>query len=168
MQKIYNIDLARANREALGNIYSLLKLNIKSCKAKGRMQRELWKNNNRSNKKKNSFARAAHFFFFFAHFFAVVLQDYNVKRQETSWLHVIWRKCRTCSCFTFSLPLIFSLVAASISHFLTAAVNLCSFNIRQIKVVLLTIAFDIQTDMTCRLLTCDQAFFFSKGGRGER
>ena len=35
MQKNYNIDLARANSEALGNIYSLLKLNIKSCKAKG-------------------------------------------------------------------------------------------------------------------------------------
>ena len=119
-------------------------------------------------RKKKQLCPCSALLFFFAHFFAVVLQDCNVKRQETSWLHVIWRKCRTCSCFTFSLPLIFSLVAASISHFLTAAVNLCSFNIRQIKVVLLTIAFDIQTDMTCHLLTCDQAFFFPKGGRGER
>ena len=136
------------------------------------MQRELWKNNNRSNKKKKKkqLCPCSALLFFFAHFFAVVLQDCKVKRQETSWLHVIWRKCRTCSCFTFSLPLIFSLVAASISHFLTAAVNLCSFNIRQIKVVLLTIAFDIQTDMTCHLLTCDQAFFFSKGdeARGKK
>ena len=32
---------------------------------------------------------------FFAHFFAVVLHD--VKLLETSWLHVLWRKCRTCT-----------------------------------------------------------------------
>ena len=30
----------------------------------------------------------------FVHFFAVVLHDYNVKLPETSWLHVLWRKCR--------------------------------------------------------------------------
>ena len=47
-------------------------------------------------------------------FFAAVLHDYNVKLQETFWLHVFWRKCRT---------LIFNLVSASISHFLTAATN---------------------------------------------
>ena len=59
---------------------------------------------------------------FFVHFFSIVLQDYNVKSLETSWLHDLWRKCRTCSCsLFFSLPLNFSLVAASISHFLTAA-----------------------------------------------
>ena len=61
---------------------------------------------------------------FFVHFFAVVLHDY-VKRPETSWLHVLWRKCRTYSCSLFSPPLIFSLVAARISHFLTAATNSC-------------------------------------------
>ena len=44
--------------------------------------------------KKNNFARAAHFF---VHFFAVVLHDFNVKLPETSWLHVLWRKCRTSS-----------------------------------------------------------------------
>ena len=59
---------------------------------------------------------------FFVHFFAVVWHDYNVKRPETSWLHVLWKKCRTCSCWLFfSLSLIFTLVAANISHFLTAA-----------------------------------------------
>ena len=64
---------------------------------------------------------------FFVHLFAVVFHDYDykVKRPETSWLHVLWRKCRTCSCSLFSLPLIFSWVAASISHFLTAATNSC-------------------------------------------
>ena len=43
-----------------------------------------------------------------------------MKLPETSWLHVLWRKCRTCSCSLF-----FFIVAhfhpASISHFLTAA-----------------------------------------------
>ena len=57
---------------------------------------------------------------FFVHFFAVVLHDYNVKLPETSLLHVLWRKCHTCSCslpLHFTLPLIFTLMAASISHF---------------------------------------------------
>ena len=38
---------------------------------------------------------------FFVHFFAVVLNECNVKRPKTSWLHVLWRKCRTCSCSLF-------------------------------------------------------------------
>ena len=62
---------------------------------------------------------------FFVYFFAVVLHDCNVIRPETSWLQVLWRNGRTCS----SLPLIFSWVAASISHFPTAATNsFCSSN----------------------------------------
>ena len=44
--------------------------------------------------KKQLCTRAAHFF---VHFFAVVLHDYNLKLPETSQLHVLWRKCRTCS-----------------------------------------------------------------------
>ena len=68
---------------------------------------------------------------FFVHFFAVILPDYNVKRPETSYLHVLWRKCRTgSSSLFFSLPLICTLVATCISHFLTAATKLscCSSN----------------------------------------
>ena len=38
---------------------------------------------------------------FFVHFLAVVLHDYNEKLPETSWLHVLQRKCRTCSCSFF-------------------------------------------------------------------
>ena len=46
---------------------------------------------------------------FFVHFFAVVLDDCNVKLPETFWLLVLWRKCRTCSCYPFfSLPLTFT------------------------------------------------------------
>ena len=58
---------------------------------------------------------------FFVHFFAVVFHDYNVKRPETSWLHVLWRKCRTCSCSLFFIVAHFHPVAAGISHFLTTA-----------------------------------------------
>ena len=58
----------------------------------------------------------------FVYFFAVVLHDYNVKLPEASWLHVLGRKCRTCSCsLFFPLSLIFTQLANSISHFLTAA-----------------------------------------------
>ena len=39
---------------------------------------------------------------FFVHYFAVVLHDYNVKLPEASWLHVLRRKCRSCSCSRFS------------------------------------------------------------------
>ena len=46
----------------------------------------------------------------FLHFFAVVLQDYNVKLPETSQLHVFWRTCRIrVLVHFFSLPLIFTL-----------------------------------------------------------
>ena len=47
---------------------------------------------------------------FFVHLFAIVLLDYNVKLSKASWLHVLWRKCRTCS-------YIFTQLAASISYF---------------------------------------------------
>ena len=38
---------------------------------------------------------------FLVHFFSIVLHDYNVKSFETSWLHDLWRKCRTSSCSLF-------------------------------------------------------------------
>ena len=44
------MDLARAKSEALDNIYSSLKHDIKSCNAKRRrLRRRTVKNNNRSN-----------------------------------------------------------------------------------------------------------------------
>ena len=45
-------------------------------------------------------------------------------------LHVLWSQCRMCSC-VFSLPLIFILMAASISHFLTAAITIFMFFFQQ-------------------------------------
>ena len=75
------MDLARAKSEALDNIFSSFKQNIKSCNAKRGRKRRTVKNNNRSNQHNSNFARAAHFF---VHYFAAVLHDYNVKLLETS------------------------------------------------------------------------------------
>ena len=66
---------------------------------------------------------------FFVHFFAVVLHDYNVTLSEISWLHVLRKKCRTCS-FSLSLTshFCFSLsLLASISHFLIPATTFMLF-----------------------------------------
>ena len=65
---------------------------------------------------------------FFAHFFVVALHDYNVKlsvvtrfMEEMSYVH-IKKFCCLCSCsLSFSLPLIFTILAANISHFFTTA-----------------------------------------------
>ena len=67
---------------------------------------------------------------FFVHFFAVVLHDHNVKLPETSELHVSWKKCRTCYCSLFFHLLIFTLMAARFSHFLTTTkkFSCCSSN----------------------------------------
>ena len=54
-----------------------------------------------------------------------------MKVPETSQLHVLWRECRMfSSSLIFSLPLIFTLVAASISNFLTSTTKFscCSSN----------------------------------------
>ena len=55
------------------------------------------------------------------------------KHPGTSSFLVLWRKCHTCSrplSLHFTLPLIFTLMAASISHFLTAVAKFscCSSN----------------------------------------
>ena len=77
---IYRFNQAKS--EALDNIKSLVKQDIKSCNAKWHRQQEWWKNNNRSNEQKSNFAHAAHFF---VHFFAIaVFHNYNVKLLETS------------------------------------------------------------------------------------
>ena len=70
---------------------------------------------------------------FIVHFFTVVLHDYNVKLPETSQLHVLWRKCLTFSCSLFFFTAAhfhLALVAASISHIVTAATKFscCSSN----------------------------------------
>ena len=55
-------------------------------------------------KNNNRFIIAAQFL---VHFLAVDLNDCNVKRPENFLVFTSWRKCGTCSCSLFPLPLIF-------------------------------------------------------------
>ena len=78
------------------------------------------------SKKKKNFARAAHFFI---HFFAVVLHDHNVKLGQKLPSYTFCGANVVCVPVAyFSLPLIFTLVAASISHFLTAAIEFSRYS----------------------------------------
>ena len=95
---------------------------------------------------------------FFVHFFAVVLHD--VKLLETSWLHVLWRKCGTCTWTPFFLPPLFFLVAASTSHFVTAATKFscCSSNEKcllcfSFLALALCLPFSRWALLACRLLS---------------
>ena len=73
------------------------------------------------SKKKNNFAPAAHFL---VHFFAVGLHDHNVKLCQKRPRYTFYGGNVVCVPVHFvSLPLIFTLVAASNSHFLTAAIK---------------------------------------------
>ena len=88
---------------------------------------------------------------FFVHFFAVVLHGYNVKLPETYWLYVLCRKCRTCSCSFFSLPLIFTLVGATISYFPTAATKFsCCFSNKKMSPLFFISRWAL---LVCRLLS---------------
>ena len=87
----------------------------------------------RSDKQNNNFARAAPFISL-PLFWTTNLHDYNVKLPETSQLHVLWRTnvVFVPVNFFFSLPLIFTSVAASISHFLTTAIKFSRFSSNEI------------------------------------
>ena len=70
---------------------------------------------------------------FFIHYFALVLHDYNVKPPSYTFcggnvacVSVPWF-------FSFSPPLIFTLVAASIPHLLTAAIKFLRFSSSEIR-----------------------------------
>ena len=58
---------------------------------------------------------------FFVHFFAFVLSDYDVELPETSWLHILWRKCR-CRSFSLRWPLQFSF------SYRRYKISCCSYN----------------------------------------
>ena len=70
---------------------------------------------------------------FFIHYFALLLHDYNVKPPSYTFcggnvacVSVPWF-------FSFSPPLIFTLVAASIPHLLTAAIKFLRFSSSEIR-----------------------------------
>ena len=90
--------------------------------------------------KKYKFARAAHFF---VHFFAVVLHDENVKLLcYTSFFRGIvvcvhQKFCCLCSCsLCFHCRSFFTSLAASISHFLTAAMKFSCFSSKGIRLLI--------------------------------
>ena len=81
--------------------------------------------------------------FFFVHFFAVVLHDCNVKLPQT----FLWRKCDTCSrsLFFTAAHFLLALVAASISHFVIAAIKFScrSSNKKMCLLCFLSLALDL-------------------------
>ena len=107
---------------------------------------------------------------FFVHFFAVVLHDYNVKLSETSWLRFMEEMSYVFLFIFFSLPLIFTLVAASISHFLIATSKFsCCFSNKKCLLCFLSLAlalcrsFPRWASLACRLLSpflCISLSFF--------
>ena len=115
------IDFARAKSEALD---SLLKQNIKSCNAKRRRHRDRWKNSNRSNEQKSNLERASRFFCtFLCPCFARLQRESSRNVLVTRFIKEMSYVFLFIFFFFFSLRLIFTLVAASISLFLTAATN---------------------------------------------
>ena len=103
-------------------LYSLPKQNIKSRNAERLRQRERWKTTIGLISKKATLHVQ---YTFFLHFFAVVLYGHNVKLPETPQLHVLRRKCRTCSwshffhCHSFSpwWPLAFFIFSPPLQNF---------------------------------------------------
>ena len=133
-----NIQISQAKSEALDDIYSLLKQNIKWCNAKRRRQRRRTAKNKQTNKQtkglisqKTTTLHVKHTVF--GHFFAVALYGYNVKLAETS----------TCSrSLFFTAAHCFG--GPSISHFVTAATKFscCSSN-KKCLFCFLSLALDL-------------------------
>ena len=108
--------------------------------------------------KKSNFARGAHFFCtFLFRCFARVQREIS-----RNFLHVLWRKRRTCSRLHFFTAAHFhlALVAASISHFVNAATKFscCSSN-KKMSPLFLSLAlclcrpFSRWSSLACRLLS---------------
>ena len=115
------------------------------------------KNNNRSSWQKKTL-HLQHTCF--VHFFAVVLHDYKVKLPETSWLHVLWRKCRTFSfSFFFSLPHFFTLVPANISYF-PIIIIIYSFTVRFLTCQVIKSAKKFHKNFHVALPTKNVSFVF--------
>ena len=138
-----------AKKEALDNNNSLLIQNIQSYNVRPKRRRQRRRTVNKKTIGLISKKASLHV----QHIFCTVLcRSFARLRDETSRntsvarLHVLCWKCRTCSCsFFFSLPLIFTLVTASISHFLTTKFSCCSSNKKCLLFYLLLVPFAIYT-----------------------
>ena len=129
------------------------------------------KNNNMSNQQKSNFVRAAHFFC------TILCSCFARLQRESSrnllQLHILWRKCRTCSHLLFFTAAHFHLplVAASISYFLTATAKFscCSSNKKMSPLLFISCSRSLSLflvhSLACRLLSlflCLSLALFSK------
>ena len=118
-------------------------------------RRKTVKNNNRSKQQKQLCTCRRLFLYISLPLFC---GDYNVKLPETSQLHVLWRKCRTCSRSLFFTAAHFhlALVAASISHFVTAATKFscCSSNKKMSPLFFISCSRSLSPFFSLSLLAC--------------
>ena len=121
------------------------------------------KNNNMSNQQKSNFVRAAHFFC------TILCSCFARLQRESSrnllQLHILWRKCRTCSHLLFFTAAHFHLplVAASISYFLTATAKFscCSSNKTKCLLCCLSLALDLSPFFSLIRWSAAYFLFFS-------
>ena len=92
---------------------------------------------------------------FFVHFIVVVLYDYNVKLPETSRVTRFMEEV--------SLLTVFTLVNASISHFLTAATNVpcCSSNKKMSPLFLISRSSSLSRYFSLSFADLSPTFSFS-------
>ena len=77
-------------------------------------------------------------------------------------VHVLWRKCRTCSCLLFfSLPLIFTLIAASNSHCLSAATKFSCCSSREKRSPLILCSSSLSLFFSLSFASLSLTFSFS-------
>ena len=107
------------------------------------------KNNNRSNQQKKATLHVQHTFF--VHFFAFVLPGYNVELPETSWLHVLWRKC-CCRSFSPRWPLTILIFSPPLQNFML---------LQQQKKVSFIFSLSLQLFFSFSFAGCRPTFSFS-------
>ena len=124
----------------------------------GKVKRERRKNNNGSNSKKAA-KKCTLFCTFLCRCFAQIQRETSINFLVKRFM----KKCRTCFCFFFSLPLIFTVVAASISHFLTAATKFscCSSNKKMSIVFYLSLQLSVALLIVERRWSVTYFLFFS-------
>ena len=124
----------------------------------GKVKRERRKNNNGSKSKKAA-KKCTLFCTFLCRCFAQIQRETSINFLVKRFM----KKCRTCFCFFFSLPLIFTVVAASISHFLTAATKFscCSSNKKMSIVFYLSLQLSVALLIVERRWSVTYFLFFS-------
>ena len=169
---VHMFPAARAQGEALDNIYSLLKQYINLCNAKRRRQRERWKITIRLISQKSKFARAAHFWTFLCCCFARLQSETRRNFLVTRFMEEMWYVFLFTLFFFFHCGSFLPWWPLSISHFLTPATNFHVFlPTKNVFLCFLSLAlspcrsFSRWASLTCRLLSlflCLSLYLYSK------